>query len=60
MGSTAEGSQAWTITELALGPVLVVPTTWQGEVVLRLCIVNPRTTGDVYASILATLVGGGR
>jgi hypothetical protein len=33
----------------------VVPTTWQGEVVLRICIVNPRTTTDDIASILASL-----
>jgi hypothetical protein len=32
-----------------------VPTTWQGEVVLRICIVNPRTTIGDIASILASL-----
>jgi L-2,4-diaminobutyrate decarboxylase len=33
----------------------VVPTSWQGETVLRFCIVNPRTTIDDIASIVDTL-----
>ncbi len=33
---------------LAEGTAFVVPTAWDGETVLRLCIVNPRTTiGDI-------------
>ena len=55
MGWTTEQYQAWSDAELAAGRCFVVPTTWQGEVVLRLCIVNPRTTGDDIVSILATL-----
>jgi hypothetical protein len=47
--------QAWSDGELAAGRAFVVPTTWQGEVVLRICIVNPRTTIDDIASILASL-----
>ena len=47
--------QAWSDGELAAGRAFVVPTTWQGEVVLRICIVNPRTTTDDIASILASL-----
>jgi glutamate/tyrosine decarboxylase-like PLP-dependent enzyme len=57
VGWTPEQYQAWSDAELAAGRCFVVPTTWQGEVVLRCCIVNPRTTGDDVASILATLVG---
>jgi glutamate/tyrosine decarboxylase-like PLP-dependent enzyme len=56
VGWTPEQYQAWSDAELAAGRCFVVPTTWQGEVVLRCCIVNPRTTGDDVASILATLV----
>ena len=59
VGWTPEQYQAWSDAELAAGRCFVVPTTWQGEVVLRLCIVNPRTTGDDIASILATLVEEG-
>ena len=47
--------QAWSDTELATGRSFVVPTTWRGEVVLRFCIVNPRTTTDDIQAILATL-----
>jgi len=56
VGWAPEQYQAWSDAELAAGRCFVVPTTWQGEVVLRLCIVNPRTTGGDIASILATLV----
>jgi glutamate/tyrosine decarboxylase-like PLP-dependent enzyme len=56
VGWTPERYQAWSDAQLAAGRCFVVPTTWQGEVVLRCCIVNPRTTGDDIASILATLV----
>ena len=30
----------------------VVPTTWRGETVLRICVVNPRTTVDDIAACL--------
>jgi hypothetical protein len=33
----------------------VVPTAWAGETVLRLCIVNPRTTIDDIQLILDSL-----
>lgn len=59
VGWTPEQYQAWSDAELDAGRCFVVPTTWQGEVVLRLCIVNPRTTGDDIASILATLAEEG-
>ncbi len=55
IGWTPEQYQAWSDAELAAGRSFVVPTTWKGEVVLRCCIVNPRTTGDDIAGILATL-----
>jgi glutamate/tyrosine decarboxylase-like PLP-dependent enzyme len=55
VGWTAEQYQAWSDAELAAGRAFVVPTAWQGEVVLRFCIVNPRTTTDDIQSILDTL-----
>jgi glutamate/tyrosine decarboxylase-like PLP-dependent enzyme len=55
IGWTPSDYQAWSDAELAAGQAFVVPITWQGEVVLRICIVNPRTTTDDIASILAGL-----
>jgi len=40
---------------LAAGTAFVVPTAWAGETVLRLCIVNPRTTIDDVRLILDSL-----
>ena len=42
----AEQYQAWSDRLLADGTAFVVPTSWAGETVLRICIVNPRTTVD--------------
>jgi len=55
VGWTPAQYQAWSDAELAGGRAFVVPTTWQGEVVLRFCIVNPLTTADDIRAILATL-----
>jgi glutamate/tyrosine decarboxylase-like PLP-dependent enzyme len=57
VGWTPAQYQAWSDAELAAGRSFVVPTTWQGETVLRFCIVNPRTSLDDIRSILATMVG---
>ena len=51
----AIGDEATVDAELAAGRAFVVPTTWQGEVVLRICIVNPLTTIDHIATILTSL-----
>jgi glutamate/tyrosine decarboxylase-like PLP-dependent enzyme len=56
VGWTPEQYQTWSDRELSCGRSFVVPTTWQGEVVLRFCIVNPRTTEGDISAILATLV----
>ena len=40
---------------LADGEAFVVPTTWKGETVLRLCLVNPRTTLDDLRLIFDSL-----
>ena len=55
VGWTPAQYQAWSDAELAAGRSFVVPTTWQGEIVLRFCIVNPNTTEDDIRAILDTL-----
>jgi glutamate/tyrosine decarboxylase-like PLP-dependent enzyme len=55
VGWTADDYQAWSDRELADGRAFVVPTSWQGETVLRFCIVNPRTTIEDIASIVESL-----
>lgn len=55
VGWSAEQYRAWSDAELAAGRAFVVPTTWQGEVVLRICIVNPQTTIEDVADIVASL-----
>ncbi len=57
LGWTPADYQAWSDAELAAGRSFVVPTTWQGETVLRFCIVNPCTTDDDIRAILASLTG---
>jgi len=47
--------QTWSDRILTKGIAFVVPSSWQGETVLRLCIVNPRTTADGIAQIIDTL-----
>ena len=54
-GWAPEQYQAWSDAELAAGRSFVVPTSWRGEVVLRWCIVNPRTTIGHLREILDTL-----
>jgi glutamate/tyrosine decarboxylase-like PLP-dependent enzyme len=57
VGWTPDDYQAWSDAELRAGRSFVVPTSWQGEVVLRMCIVNPRTTVEDIESILTTMEG---
>jgi L-2,4-diaminobutyrate decarboxylase len=57
VGWTPADYQAWSDAELRAGRSFVVPTSWQGEVVLRICIVNPRTTVEDIESILTSLEG---
>jgi len=45
----------WSDRILGEGLAFVVPSTWDGETVLRMCIVNPRTTVAGLASILNSL-----
>ena len=45
----------WSQRQIEAGNSFVVPTTWAGDTVLRLCIVNPATTPADIAAILDTL-----
>ena len=47
--------QAWSDEALRSGRSLTVPTAWRGETVLRWCLVNPTTTTDDLAMLLATM-----
>jgi glutamate/tyrosine decarboxylase-like PLP-dependent enzyme len=57
IGWTPAEYQRWSDAVLAAGAAFVVPTSWNGETVLRLCIVNPRTTVDDIAWIINSLRG---
>ncbi|CAN5615858.1 aminotransferase class V-fold PLP-dependent enzyme [soil metagenome] len=56
-GWSALEYQSWSDRELATGRAFVTPTSWRGETVLRICIVNPLTTVDDMRSIVDSLVG---
>jgi glutamate/tyrosine decarboxylase-like PLP-dependent enzyme len=47
--------QAWSDRLLGEGTAFVTPTSWNGEVVLRLCIINPLTTIDDIRIIVDSL-----
>ena len=55
LGWTPARYQAWSDALLASGEAFVVPTSWRGETVLRICVVNPLTTIDDIAFLLASL-----
>ena len=54
-GWTPDEYQQWSDRLLADGVGFVVPTSWNGETVLRLCVVNPRTTIDDIQLIIDSL-----
>ena len=55
IGWTPEQYQAWSHDQLASQAAFVVPTSWNGETVLRYCVVNPLTTLDDIAAIIESL-----
>ena len=55
VGWAAEQYQEWSDRLLADGTAFVVPSVHDGETVLRFCFVNPTTTEDDVAEILAEL-----
>ena len=54
-GWDAAQYQAWSDRLLDAGIAFVTPTGWQGETVLRICVVNPRTTVDDIALLVDSL-----
>ncbi|MGA1346588.1 MAG: pyridoxal phosphate-dependent decarboxylase family protein [Ilumatobacteraceae bacterium] len=55
IGWAPDEYRRWSDAQLASGGSFVVPTTWQGDTVLRICIVNPRTTLEDIIDILDSL-----
>lgn len=47
--------ERWAETHRRSGALLCLPTTWQGQKVFRLCIVNPETQANAVLDVLATL-----
>ena len=47
--------QRWSDALLRDGVAFVVPTSWAGEMVLRICVVNPRTTVDDIRLLIESL-----
>jgi L-2,4-diaminobutyrate decarboxylase len=54
-GWKPEQYRVWSDRELAAGRAFVTPTSWAGETVLRICIVNPRTSVDDVRAIVDSL-----
>jgi glutamate/tyrosine decarboxylase-like PLP-dependent enzyme len=59
VGWDATTYQAWSDDQLATQQSFVTPTAWQGETVLRWCIVNPLTSADDLAAIVDSLAAFG-
>ena len=57
LGWSPEQYYAWSEELLASGTAFVLPTTHAGEVVIRICIVNPRSTPEDVDLVLDTLAG---
>jgi glutamate/tyrosine decarboxylase-like PLP-dependent enzyme len=55
VGWDAAQYQGWSDRLLDAGIAFVTPTGWQGETVLRICVVNPRTTVDDVALLVDSL-----
>ena len=54
-GWNADDYQAWSDRLLDEGTAFVTPTSWNGEVLLRLCIINPLTSIDDIRIIVDSL-----
>ena len=47
--------EAWAEVHRRSGTLLCLPTTWQGNLVFRLCIVNPDTDAEETLAVIRTL-----
>jgi len=54
-GWDAARYQSWSDRMLLDGTAFVTPSAWQGETILRICVVNPRTTVDDVAMLIESL-----
>jgi glutamate/tyrosine decarboxylase-like PLP-dependent enzyme len=54
-GWTPAEYSEWSERQLAEQQAFVVPSAWQGEAVLRYCVVNPNTTVEDLAAIIDSL-----
>ncbi len=55
LGWSPNQYQEWSDRTLESGLAFVVPSSWNGETVLRFCIVNPRTTAEGLSHIIDSL-----
>ena len=55
IGWEADDYTAWSVRTMQDGTAFVVPSRFQGEPIFRFCFVNPRTTPDDVATILAAM-----
>lgn len=55
VGWQSKQYQEWSDRVLDEGLAFVVPTSWHGETVLRICVVNPLTTVDDIARVVDSL-----
>jgi hypothetical protein len=52
-GWTDEDYRTWSTQMAASGEILCLPTSWRGEIALRLAFVNPATESSDVISVLA-------
>lgn len=55
IGWDADDYTAWSVRTMEDGTAFVVPSRFKGEPIFRFCFVNPRTTPDDVATILAAM-----
>jgi len=55
VGWVREQYQVWSDHQLATGQSFVTPSSWNGETILRICIVNPLTSADDVQAIVDSL-----
>ncbi len=55
VGWDKDDYDAWSDEQLATEQSFVVPSSWHGETVLRICVVNPITTVDDVAAVIDSL-----
>jgi len=51
-GWTEQQYRDWSSSRAKAGVVLIVPTSWHGEVCYRVCIIDPRTTIEMLGAVL--------